>query len=189
MIIFVFDRVDTREPFFGLVHTADREEAGCNEVGRGGLKTFLTIDLSTSSCGVKYDEVGSSSVSFRIPNPQESGDRSVVVHIRAHPTLSLLEDRLFALSCGTAGFQTAGDNLAQLAVTADGETKLEAALEDTSYALRASVTDPDPNKGLLVKNCQAFDGLGGSIQLVDDRFGKHWKNHLFFSPDPDLDET
>ena len=101
---------------------------------------------------------------------QESGDRSVVVHVRAHPTLSLLEDRLFALSCGTAGFQTAGDNLAQLAITADGETKLEAALEETSYALRASVTDPDPAKGLLVKNCQAFDGLGGSIQLVDDRY-------------------
>jgi len=148
-------RVDTREPFFGLVHTADREDAGCNELGRGGLKTFLTIDLATSSCGVKYDE--------------ESGDRSVVVHVRAHPTLSLLEDRLFALSCGTAGFQLAGDNLAQLAITADGETKLEAALEETSYALRASVTDPDPAKGLLVKNCQAFDGLGGSIQLVDDR--------------------
>jgi len=148
-------RVDTREPFFGMVHTSDREEVGCNEVGRGGLKTFLTIDLATSRCGVKYDE--------------ESGDRSVVVHVRAHPTLSLLEDRLFALSCGTAGFQTAGDNLAQLAITADGETKLEAALEETSYALRASVTDPDPAKGLLVKNCQAFDGLGGSIQLVDDR--------------------
>ena len=94
----------------------------------------------------------------------------MVVHVRAHPTLSLLEDRLFALSCGTAGFQLAGDNLAQLAITADGENKLEAALEETSYALRASVTDPDPAKGLLVKNCQAFDGLGGSIQLVDDRF-------------------
>ena len=40
-----------------MVHTADREEAGCNELGRGGLKTFLTIDLATSSCGVKYDEV------------------------------------------------------------------------------------------------------------------------------------
>ena len=52
-----FARVDTREPFFGMVHTADREESGCNEVGRGGLKTFLTIDLATSSCGAKYDEV------------------------------------------------------------------------------------------------------------------------------------
>ena len=79
--------------------------------------------------------------------------------------------------CGAyTGFQLAGDNLAQLAITADGENKLEAALEDTSYALRASVTDPDPSKGLLVKNCQAFDGLGGSIQLVDDRF-----SHLLLS--------
>ena len=42
-----------------MVHTADRGEAGCNEIGRGGLKTFLTIDLATSSCGVKYDEVRS----------------------------------------------------------------------------------------------------------------------------------
>ena len=104
----------------------------------------------------------------------------MVVHVRAHPTLSLLEDRLFALSCGTAGFQLAGDNLAQLAITADGETRLEAALEETSYALRASVTDPDPGKGLLVKNCQAFDGLGGSIQLVDDRFAFYLSLHGIF---------
>ena len=34
---------------------------------------------------------------------------------------------------------------------------------------RASVTDHDSTKGLLIKNCQAFDGLGASVQLVDDR--------------------
>ena len=51
--------MDTREPFFGMVHAADREDPGCSEVGRGGLKTFLTIDLATSACGVKYDEVRS----------------------------------------------------------------------------------------------------------------------------------
>ena len=51
--------MDTREPFFGMVHAADREDPGCSEVGRGGLKTFLTVDLATSACGVKYDEVRS----------------------------------------------------------------------------------------------------------------------------------
>jgi len=148
-------RVDTREPFYGLLHTVDREEAGCSEQGRGGLKTFLTIDTTTTRCGVEYDE--------------ESGDRSVTVHVRAHPALSLLEDRLFTLSCNRAGFQSQGNNLAQLAITSDGETKLEATLEESSYALRASVTDADPSKGLLIKNCHAFDGLGGSVELVDER--------------------
>ena len=60
----IFSRVDTREPFFGMVHAADREDPGCSEVGRGGLKTFLTVDLATSACGVKYDEVRSQMCRF-----------------------------------------------------------------------------------------------------------------------------
>jgi len=40
-----------------------RTEAGCSVEGRGGLKTYLKIDLgkvegSEGSCGVKYNVVG-----------------------------------------------------------------------------------------------------------------------------------
>jgi hypothetical protein len=56
-------RVDTKKPFEGIVHGPNRTEAGCSVLGRGGLKTYLRIDLGKSegaegSCGVKYNAVG-----------------------------------------------------------------------------------------------------------------------------------
>ena len=70
-------RVDTKNPFEGVLHAvghkwADqwivtsipdplpfiRSEAGCYEVGRGGLKTFLRLNISTpGACGVQYNAV------------------------------------------------------------------------------------------------------------------------------------
>ena len=56
-------RVDTKKPFEGIVHGPNRTEAGCSVLGRGGLKTYLRIDLgkgegAEGSCGVKYNAVG-----------------------------------------------------------------------------------------------------------------------------------
>ena len=69
-------RVDTKLPFEGIVHTIGhkyvsnnamrpkllyfiiRSEGGCYEVGRGGLKTFLYLDISTAGrCGVQFNTV------------------------------------------------------------------------------------------------------------------------------------
>ena len=55
-------RVDTQEPFEGIIHGPNRTEAGCSVVGRGGTKTYLRIDLTktdgqTGGCGVKYNAV------------------------------------------------------------------------------------------------------------------------------------
>ena len=55
-------RVDTTEPFYGVIHGIDRDEPGCSVLGQGGRKTKLTIDLSIpagapGSCGVKYNPV------------------------------------------------------------------------------------------------------------------------------------
>ena len=55
-------RVDTTEPFYGVIHGINREEPGCSVLGQGGRKTKLTIDLSIpagapGSCGVKYNPV------------------------------------------------------------------------------------------------------------------------------------
>ncbi len=55
-------RVDTTEPFEGLIHGPNRSEPGCSVVGRGGLKTYLRIDLTKTDgqaggCGVKYTPV------------------------------------------------------------------------------------------------------------------------------------
>ena len=50
-------RVDTTEPFYGVIHGINRDEPGCSVLGQGGRKTKLTIDLSIpsgapGSCGV-----------------------------------------------------------------------------------------------------------------------------------------
>ena len=55
-------RVDTIEPFYGVIHGINRDEPGCSVLGQGGRKTKLTIDLSIpagapGSCGVKYNPV------------------------------------------------------------------------------------------------------------------------------------
>ena len=93
----------------------------------------------------------------------------MVVAVRADPHVDLLEDRLFSLSCGRAGFQaTRSDiSLVQMKLT-DGSRELRAGLQDVSYNLRAEVVDHDPSLGLFIKNCLAFDLTGSLAQLVDD---------------------
>jgi len=153
-------RVDTALPFEGIVHSmVDREVAGCSELGRGGLKTFLKLDLSRpegSNCGVQFNA--------------ETQERSVAIAVRAHQTVDLLEDRVYKLVCGKAGFQNSRTDVSvvQLKVT-DGYQELSAALEDESYNLRAQVMNHDPSLGLLVRSCLVFDLAGTSVQLVDDR--------------------
>jgi len=151
-------RVDTKNPFEGIIHAVDhKSEAGCYEVGRGGLKTFLRLDISTpGACGLQYNA--------------ETGDRSVMVAVRAHPSVDLLEDRLFSLSCGRAAAgQTKPDiSLVSLSLR-DGVRELRAGQAGVSYNLRAELRDPRPNTGLMVRNCLAFNLAGTVITLVDDR--------------------
>ena len=94
----------------------------------------------------------------------------MVVAVRADPHVDLLEDRLFSLSCGRAGFQASRSDisLVQMKLT-DGSRELRAGLQDTSYNLRAEVIDHNPSLGLFIKNCLAFDLTGSLAQLVDDR--------------------
>ena len=90
--------------------------------------------------------------------------------VRADPYVDLLEDRLFSLSCGRAGFQNSRSDisLVEMKLT-DGSRQLRAGLQDVSYNLRAEVVDHDPSLGLFIKNCLAFDLTGSLAQLVDDR--------------------
>ena len=48
--------------FEGIIHGPNRTEPGCSVQGRGGLKTYLRIDLTKTDgqaggCGVRYNEV------------------------------------------------------------------------------------------------------------------------------------
>merc|ERR1711892_256925 len=155
-------RVDTATPFEGIVHgVVDKDEPGCSEIGRGGLKTFLKLDLAKpegveGNCGVKFNA--------------ETQERTVAIAVRAHPTVDLLEDRIYMLTCGKAGFQNSRTEVSvvELLVT-DGYQQLSAALEDESYNLRAQVMNHDSSLGLLVRSCFVFDLAGTSVKLVDDR--------------------
>jgi len=154
-------RVDTALPFDGVVHGPNRTEPGCSVTGKGGLKTYLKIDLSVpegspGSCGVKYNPV--------------TEERRVAIGVRAHNTIELLEDRLYVVTCGKAGFQNSRNEVSvvQLKVT-DGFSKKSAVLEGSPYTLRIEVLNHDPKYGILAKKCFAFDNSETSVLLVDDR--------------------
>ena len=80
------------------------------------------------------------------------------------------KDRLYVVTCGKAGFQNSRSEVSvvQLKV-ANGGRKLTTVLEGSSYSLRAEVLNHDPEFGILVKRCFAFDDADTFIQLVDDR--------------------
>jgi len=156
-------RVDTLEPFEGVVHGPNRTEPDCSVKGTGGLKTYLRIDLSRpagspGSCGVKHNEL--------------TDEWRVAIGVRAHNTIELLEDRLYVVTCGKAGFQNSRNEVSvvQLKLT-DGVTtaKRTTVLEGSTYTLRAEVLNHDPSYGILVRRCFAFDNSETSVMLVDDR--------------------
>ena len=90
------------------------------------------------SCGVKYD--------------QRTEERKLALAVRAHPTIELLEDRLYVVTCGRAGFQNSRNEVSvvQLKVTlpSDPTRKIDTVLEGRRYKLRAEVLEHD---------CKSFD--------------------------------
>ena len=152
-------RVDTADPFEGIIHGPNRTEPGCAVEGRGGRKTYLRIDLGDGSCGVRTDA--------------SRGETRVAIAVRAHPTIELLEDKLYVVTCGRAGFQNSRDEISvvDLKVAPPGQEEFKApvVVEGLEYNIRAEVMDHDPAFGFLVRRCFAFDDSDTSLQLVDDR--------------------
>lgn len=70
--------------------------------------------------------------------------------VRAHPTIELLEDRLYVVTCGRAGFQNSRNEVSvvQLKVTlpSDPLRKIDTVLEGRRYKLRAEVLEHDCKK-------------------------------------------
>merc|ERR1719210_2494894 len=157
-------RVDTLKPFQGIIHGPNRTEPGCSVLGKSGLKTYLNIDLTRpegalGSCGVKYN--------------QRTEERRLALAVRAHPTIELLEDRLYVVTCGRAGFQNSRNEVSvvQLKVTlpSDHSRKTDTVLEGRRYKLRAEVLDHDPKFDIQMKRCFAFDETDTALTLVDDK--------------------
>ncbi len=42
---------------------------------------------------------------LKCPFQQRTEERKIAIAVRAHPTIELLEDRLYVVTCGRAGFQ------------------------------------------------------------------------------------
>ena len=109
---------------------------------------------------------------------QKTGDRNVLIAVRADPIVDLLEDKIFSVSCSRSGFQNSKTDisLVKLSLT-DGSRPLRAGQEDVSYNLHVELLNPDPSLGLIVRNCRVFNLAGTSITLVDDR-GCHNTNFV-----------
>merc|ERR1712213_179449 len=131
-------RVDTQKPFQGIIHGPNRTEPGCSVLGKSGLKTYLNIDLtapsgSEGSCGVKYN--------------QRTEERKVAIAVRAHPTIELLEDRLYVVTCGRVGFQNSRNEVSvvqlKVSLPTDPTRKIDTVLEGKRYKLRAEVLEHD----------------------------------------------
>lgn len=73
----------------------------------------------------------------------------MAIAVRAHPTIELLEDRLYVVTCGRAGYQNSRNEVSvvQLKVTLpnDPTRKIDTVLEGSRYKLRAEVLDHDCN--------------------------------------------
>jgi len=154
--------VVTKEPFYGVVHGRNRTEPGCSVQGVGGTKTRLKVDLSVpegkaGNCGVRYN-----------PNTEE---RTIGVGVRFHNQIELIDDRLYQITCGKAGFENSRDTISfpQLKVTDDYGIKKSTVVEGSQYTIALNVLNHDANFGTLIKNCVAFDNFENSLKLVDDR--------------------
>merc|ERR1711923_253737 len=155
-------RVDTVQPFYGVIHGINRSEPGCSVLGQGGRKTKLTIDLSIpegapGSCGVKYNPV--------------TDERKVSIAVRPHNQIELIEDSYYVVACGKAGFENSREEVSvvQLKIVDNYNVKKLAVLEGSQYTMSAQVLNHDTSFGILVKTCIAFDNSDSSVLLIDDR--------------------
>ena len=102
---------------------------------------------------------------------QNTEERTIGVGVRFHNQIELIDDRLYQITCGKAGFENSRDTISfpQLKVTDDYGTKKSTVVEGSQYTLALNVLNHDSNFGTLIKNCVAFDNFENSLQLVDDR--------------------
>ena len=78
---------------------------------------------------------------------QKTEERQVAIAVRAHPTIELLEDRVYVVTCGRAGFQNSRNTVSivqlRVALPTNSEPKIDTVLEGKPYKLRAEVLDHD----------------------------------------------
>ena len=78
---------------------------------------------------------------------QRSEERRAAIAVRAHPTIELLQDKLFVVKCGRAGFQNSRNEVSvvmlKVSLPSDNDLKVTTVIEGSRYNLRAEVLEHD----------------------------------------------
>ncbi|GFY39573.1 ZP domain-containing protein [Trichonephila inaurata madagascariensis] len=128
--------VTTQQPFRGIIHPRDYRSGPCVAQGRGGRTTTLVLDLHVDKDDPRY-----CGVQLRKPS---SGDVTVALAVRVHPTLELSEDKYFFLTCGKAGFRNARNETSRVTLNFYHDNKkVQELIYNQEYELRAAMTKPD----------------------------------------------
>ena len=81
---------------------------------------------------------------------QQTEELRVAIAVRAHQTIELLEDKLYVVSCGRAGFQNSRNEVSvvmlKVSPPATPERKIQTVVEGREYNLRAEVLEHDRKK-------------------------------------------
>ncbi|GFQ63826.1 ZP domain-containing protein [Trichonephila clavata] len=152
--------VTTQQPFRGIIHPRDYRSGPCVAQGRGGRTTTLVLDLHVDKDDPRY-----CGVQLRKPS---SGDVTVALAVRVHPTLELSEDKYFFLTCGKAGFRNARNETSRVTLNFYHDNKkVQELIYNQEYELRAAMTKPDDIHKLKVRSCLSFSPNTTEVPLID----------------------
>ena len=110
---------------------------------------------------------------------QRAEERKVAIAVRAHPTIELLEDRLYVVSCGRAGFQNSRNEVSvvmlKVSLPSDHERRVTTVVEGREYNLRAEVLDHDRKSRERGSNKtkESLTATGGDLAHASAVFAIH----------------
>ncbi|GBM06314.1 hypothetical protein AVEN_208996-1, partial [Araneus ventricosus] len=97
-----------------------------------------------------------------------SGDVTVALAVRVHPTLELSEDKYFFLTCGKAGFRNARNETSRVTLNFYHDNKkVQELIYNQEYELRAAMSKPDDIHKLKVRSCLSFSPNTTEVPLID----------------------
>lgn len=151
--------VKTQRPFNGIVHPRDYRTGECAAHGQGRLTTTLLLELLADKDDARY-----CGVQIRKPN---SGEVTVALEVRVHPTLELSADKHYFLTCGS-GFRNARNETSRVTLNFyQNNKRVQELIYNQEYILRAVMSKPDDIHKLKVRSCLSFARNNTEVKLID----------------------